>query len=97
MNQVVEAVFLGEKITQGRVTGHSCLVEEPNVAPCAKGTKCAVLVSAPDRDRLDVDIIAPGQQAICQQSHHLQAQRIECFGAVQGDEADPAADFCEDG
>ena len=39
MNQMIQRIFFGEKISQGRVARQSRLVKETNVSTCTKGTK----------------------------------------------------------
>ena len=85
VDQVVEGVFLGEEVLQPRIAGQRGLVEEADVAAGAEGAERAFLAHAAHRDRLHARVVAPGQQRGRQLADHVQRQRVQRLGPVQGD------------
>jgi len=72
MDQVVQGVFFGKEILEQRAAAHrrgvAGFVEETDVAARAQG----FLAAAGDHDRVDLAVVAPGQQHLGQAPHHLQ-------------------------
>ena len=83
VDQVVEAVFLGEEVLQPRVTGERGLVEEADVAAGAEGAERALPALPTDRNGFHRRILAPGEQDGREITDHVQRQRVERLGAVQ--------------
>ena len=72
MNQVVERVFLGEKITQRGVAGVRRLMKKPDVAARAKGTKRAFLACATHGHGQHLRVILPTLQCNREVADHGQ-------------------------
>ena len=62
VDQVVEAVFLGEEVLQPRIAGERGLVEEADVAAGAEGAERALPALPADRDGFHRRIAAPREQ-----------------------------------
>ena len=93
VDQVVEGVFLGEKVFQGRVTGQSRLVKKTNISAGAEMTEHALFVAAADGHRQHLGVVTPSQQASRQLAHHGQGQGVQGPRPIQGDQAHPRFDF----
>jgi hypothetical protein len=72
MDQVVQRIFLGEKILQQGTAAHwwlgADLMKKTNVAPGTKGLG----LGAAQHYRIDSGIITPGQQGAGERAHHVQ-------------------------
>jgi hypothetical protein len=86
-HQVVEGVFLGEKIFQRGVAGQGRLMEKADVAASAEGAEVPLFVATPNGHCVHRGVVFPGQQRRGERPDHGQAQGIEGTGAPQGDEA----------
>ena len=102
LDQVVEGVFLGEKVFQCGITRECGLMEKTNISACTKTAKKALrrsrttdFIGSANRDDQDRWVVTPGTQDIEQCAHHLQRQGIKGFGAVQRDQPGTAASLGE--
>jgi hypothetical protein len=84
VDQMVQRVFFGKEVFQQGTVSHrrgmAGLVEEADVAAGAQ----RLFAAARDDDGVDVGIVAPGQQGGRDRAHHLQRQRVQGLGTVEG-------------
>ena len=96
VDEVVERVFLGEKVFQARVASVCGLMEKTNVATSTKGHALAFLRGPANHHCRDRRVIAPRQQSGCEVAHHAQRQRVQGLRPVQSDEANLPGDAGDD-
>ena len=95
VNQMIERVLFGEEVFELRIAGAAGLVQKADVTTRAQRAKHAFLVAAAQGHRQHLGVVLPLQQCGHQVAHHLQRQRIERTGAVQGDAAYAAPHFSQ--
>mmetsp|Transcript_22353 Transcript_22353/g.88332 ORF Transcript_22353/g.88332 Transcript_22353/m.88332 type:complete len:473 (-) Transcript_22353:2942-4360(-) len=93
MDQVVEAVLLGEEVAQRRVARMRGLMEEADVAARTEGRRLALAAGAEHGHGLDLGTRGPVLEQRRQVTDHGQRQRIQRLRAVQRDEAQAAIDL----
>ena len=107
LDQVVKGVFLGEEVFKCLkligIARQRCLVKKANVTTCTKPAEQALrragssdLVGAAYRHQQHGRIVPESPQRRREVTHHLQAERVERLGPIQGYEPRTAAPLYDD-
>ena len=88
---MVELIFLVEKFAPLLAVGHAGFAQHSDIAAGAKSPAFAMV----DDHRLDLVVVAPGEQCIDHPETHVEIERMDNLGTVQADMAN-ASGFSDD-